>query len=270
MENKSVALVTGASSGIGEAFARRLAADNYDLVLVARRRERLVKLSGELEKKHGTHSEIQVTDLSCRDELARLEQYVAEMPRLDLLVNNAGFATMGDFANLPLSGQKGMVETHINATLGLTHAALPGMIERHSGGVINLASVAAYSPYPGNIVYSATKLFLINFTRGLRVELAGTGVKAQVLCPGFTRSGIHESEEMKAFHKIPDFLWLDAAEVVDKSLKNLGGNRTVVTVGLPYQILAVVSNSPLTPFSLWMIARMKQRKATDSSMRLTN
>jgi len=177
------------------------------------------------------------------------------------LVNNAGFATLGNFGDLPLSGQKGMVHTHIMAILGLTHAALAGMIARRCGGIINVSSVAAYAPYPGNIVYSATKIFLINFSRGLRVELEGTGVKVQVLCPGFTRSGIHESEDLKGFPKLPSFLMLDAKDVVDTSLRSLGGNRTVVIVGKKYQLLAAFSNSPLTPFSLWMMTLMKRKKS---------
>ncbi|MEI7553902.1 SDR family oxidoreductase [Candidatus Chlorohelix sp.] len=259
MGSKGVALVTGASSGIGEEFARRLAKDGYDLILVARRQQKLEALANQLENNNKIKAEVQVIDLASPVELEKLEKRVSEVPDLTLLVNNAGFATMGNFADMTPSSQKGMVHTHIMATVGLTRAALPGMIARRRGGVINVASVAAYAPYPGNIVYSATKLFLINFTRGLRVELEGTGVKAEALCPGFTRSGIHDSEELKAFRKLPDFLWLDAGKVVDEALQRLGGNRTVVTVGLKYQLLAAVSNSPLTPFSLWMMTRMKKK-----------
>src|SRR5579863_918613 len=185
------ALITGASSGIGEAFARKLAARGYDLILVARREERLRTLAASLPG----HAEVLNADLACEAGLAAVERAIHECTRLDLLVNNAGFGTLGRFWEADIGGQVRMHEVHVMATMRLTHAALAGMVPRGRGGVISVSSVAAFGQSPGSVSYCATKAWINSFTEGLDMELRRlrSPVKVQALCPGFTATEFHET-----------------------------------------------------------------------------
>jgi short-subunit dehydrogenase len=176
-----IALVTGASSGIGEAFARRLAADGTALVLVARRGDRLDALSAEL----GVTTEVLPADLADGEQLRLVEKRLAATSDpVDLLVNNAGFGLRGHFAKLPADRQAEMVRVNCEAVTILTRAFVPGMIERGRGGVITVASTAGMQPLPYEATYGATKAFALNLTEALHMELRGTGVKALAVNPG--------------------------------------------------------------------------------------
>jgi short-subunit dehydrogenase len=177
MSDKRLALITGASAGIGAAFSRRLARDGYDLILVARRRDRLEELARELGG-----AEVLPVDLAKEDELKRVEERIAAEPRLDLLVNNAGFGTKGNFFEIPVESQDQMHGLHVMATMRLTHAALAGMVARRRGGVINVASVAAYGQSAQNVSYCATKAWMTSFTEGLYVELKTVGSPVRRRC----------------------------------------------------------------------------------------
>src|SRR5579863_3629643 len=185
------ALITGASSGIGEAFARKLAARGYDLILVARREERLRTLAASLPG----HAEVLNADLACEAGLAAVERAIRDCAGLELLVNNAGFGTLGRFWEADIAGQARMHEVHVMATMRLTHAALAGMVPRGRGGVISVSSVAAFAQNPGNVSYCATKAWINNFTEGLDTELRklNSPVRVQALCPGFTVTEFHET-----------------------------------------------------------------------------
>ncbi|WP_460301433.1 SDR family NAD(P)-dependent oxidoreductase [Actinocorallia aurea] len=174
------AMVTGASSGIGESFARRLAGRGVGLVLVARRGEVLERLAAELGG-----AEVLPADLTRPDDLARV---CARASEVDLLVNNAGFGAFGAFADLPADDARRQVALNVTALMELTHAALGGMAARGSGGILNVASVAAYAPSPGSAVYGASKAFVASFTESLHVEAKAAGVHVTALCPGFTRT----------------------------------------------------------------------------------
>ena len=193
------ALVTGASSGIGRAYAERLAADNYDLVLVARRRERLDELAAALQSTHGVVVEPVVADLADADAVAALaDRLLAAAP--DLLVNNAGLAHYMPFAELPAAKARELIDVNVTAPLLLARAVLPGMLARDSGAIINVASLLAFSGaatgpmLPQRAVYAATKAFLVTHTQVLAGELAGTGVRVQVVCPGVVRSEFHSRQ----------------------------------------------------------------------------
>lgn len=226
------AVVTGASAGIGAAFARRLAADGYRLLLIARRRERLEQLAAELSRRHGAHVETLPADLTREADIERAAQAIGELDHVALLVNNAGFGAVGAFAELSAASQIEMIRLHNEAPARLTHAALPAMLARKQGAIINVASTAAFYALPGNATYCATKRFLVTFSEALDAELAGTGVTAQALCPGFTRTDFHASEHFQAGSRrlphIPAFLWMTPEEVVDCSLRGLG--RDVVCI----------------------------------------
>lgn len=241
------ALITGASSGIGETFARRLAAGGFDLALVARREDRLKALAAELSAAHGIQADVVAADLSKDEEVAGVTDYIEAHPDLTLLVNNAGFGKRGKFVDADLEGQLDMVRVHIIATGKLTRAALPAMIRQGRGGIINVSSVAAFFPSAGGATYSASKVYLNNFSEALAAELDETGVKVQALCPGFTYSEFHDTPEYSDFDRkdIPAALWMSAEEVVDESLAALSGERVIVIPGRRYQAMVATVNSPL-------------------------
>jgi uncharacterized protein len=188
---RPVALITGASSGIGEAFARKLAARGFDLILVARRAERLAQIARELP----AESTIVVADLTTEEGMHATCQTIGACPWLEILVNNAGFGTLGRFWQTDLAGQEAIHRLHVMAAMRLTHAALTGMTERARGSVINVSSVAAFGQSEGNVSYCATKAWMNSFTEGLAIELrhAGSPVRVQALCPGFTVTEFHDT-----------------------------------------------------------------------------
>lgn len=234
---KPVALITGASSGIGEVFARKLAARGYDLILVARREDKLRALAGEL----GLNSSVIAADLTTEDGLIAVEQAIQNCADLDLLVNNAGFGTLGRFWVADLHGQEQMHKLHVMAMMRLTHAALAAMVPRDRGGVINVSSVAAFGQTEGNVSYCATKAWANAFTQGLDIELNGIGskVRVQALCPGFTMSEFHDVLGVDR-RNIPEFLWMQADVVVEASLRGLERNEVIVVPGAVYKIGAAL------------------------------
>jgi len=251
------ALVTGASSGIGEVFARRLAQDGYRVILVARRQDRLDLLARELPA-----AETLAADLTVPRELALVEARLAAEPQLELLVNNAGFGTKGLFWETPLEGQDRMYQLHVIATMRLARAALAAMVPRARGGVINVSSVAAFGQGPGNISYCATKTWMNSFTEGLDLELRGTGspVRVQALCPGFTVTEFHDAMGMSRAG-IPGWLWMRAEDVVDQSLRGLARGKLFVVPGAFYKF--IVSLEKLTPRRLRsaaLVAVARRRK----------
>jgi len=241
------ALITGASSGIGEAFARQLAARQYDLLLVARRQERLTALATELHERHGIVVEPLVADLINPADVERVADRVAQTETLAMLINNAGFGTTGRFARIDVNRQLEMIQLHVMAPVRLTRAALPGMIARHRGTIINTASTIAFFPFPGNAVYSATKAFLLAFTKGLQVELTGSGVQVQALCPGFTYSGFHDTAEYAHFKRsqLPQFLWMSATEVVEESLRAVERKQVICIPGFKNRLQVAIATHPL-------------------------
>jgi uncharacterized protein len=232
-----VALITGASSGIGAVFARKLAARGYNLVLLARREDRLRTLAAELSV---TVETIQA-DLSTEAGITDTERAIRDCPRLDLLVNNAGFGTLGRFWEAPVESQARMHEVHVMATMRLTHAALARMVPQGRGGIINVSSVAAFAQSPGNASYCATKAWINSFTEGLAIELlnAKSPVKVQALCPGFTVTEFHETLGLD-IGGIPRFLWMKADDVVEESLHGLDRGKVIMIPGWKYKAVATV------------------------------
>jgi hypothetical protein len=230
---KPLALVTGASSGIGATFAKRLAKDGYGLILVARRRERLEALARELGD-----AEALAADLTRDEQLKLVEERIRAAPNLELLVNNAGFGTVGRFFDLPLDSQDQMHRLHVMATVHLSHAALRGMVARGKGAVINVSSVAGFGHSPGNVSYCSTKAWMNSFTEGLHLELKSIGspVKVQSLCPGFTLSEFHDVIKMDR-KRVPGWLWTRAEDVVDASIEGLARGKLFVVPGLFYKLL---------------------------------
>lgn len=228
------AVVTGASSGIGAAFARELAARGYHLILVARRQEQLQSLAAEIRQRYGIAAGFLAADLADADDVARVAQLVGHLNNLDILVHAAGFGTMGEFAALPVERHLDMLHVHDLAAVRLAHAALDGMVARRRGDIVLVSSAAAFAPVVGNVTYCATKAYLVAFAEGLQAELHGSGVQVQALCPGFTDTEFHETPEYAPHGvkgRIPRFLWMSSEAVVRGSLAALERGEVVCVPG---------------------------------------
>lgn len=220
------ALVTGASSGIGEAIARELAARGSDLVLVARRTDRMQRLAGELSGRYGVRAGWITADLATEAGLATVEPELAEV---DLLVHSAGAVTGGRYAELPVTGEEAELRLNVLAVLRLTGVALPGMVARRHGGVLAVSSVAGFQPLPGHATYAASKAFLTSFCESLAGELRGTGVHITALCPGFVRTDF--------VGEPPAALVLDPRAVARAGLAGVERGRPLVVPSLRWKAL---------------------------------
>ncbi len=236
------ALVTGASAGIGEQFARTLAARGTDLVLVARREERLAELAGELGERHQVDVEVLAADLTVAEDLATVEKRLQDTERpVDLLVNNAGFGAYGRFGALDVDRQDTMVALNVSALLRLTHAAVRAMSSRGSGGVINVSSTAAFQPGPYGATYGATKAFVQSLTEALHEEVRGSGVRVMSLAPGFTETEFQDQADVDA-SVVPDLARMTPTQVVDGALKAFERGKVTYVPGL-FNKLGVVGAS---------------------------
>lgn len=243
-----VALITGASSGLGEAYARKLASQGYNLVLVARREERLSALSSELQANHPIKVEVLVADLTRERDIERVETKVSNLEHVDILINNAGFGTTGTFAEVDFDGQLGMITIYVVAPTRLIRAALP-KIEK-GGSIINVASLGAFVKVPGNVTYCATKAYLVAFSETLQMELKEKGIRVQALCPGFTMTEFHE--KMGGFDRsvIPKFLWMTPEDVAKESLKALEKGKVLCIPGLKNRIIFLLARIGISSFLL--------------------
>jgi uncharacterized protein len=229
-----VALVTGASSGIGEVFARKLSARGCHVVLIARRKERLEKLAAELPS-----AEVLPADLAADSGLHAVEHRITIEPNLEFLVNNAGFGISGSYHVSDVDAQEKMHRLHIIATARLTHAALRGMVERSRGNIINVSSVAGFLQAPSSVTYNASKAWINSFTTGIYLELRSihSPVRVQALCPGFTRTEFQETAGVDRT-KIAKSLWMSAEDVVDASLGGLERDKLFVVPGWRYRVFS--------------------------------
>jgi uncharacterized protein len=246
------ALVTGASSGIGERLARRLAADGCSLVILARRTGRLEALAAELRGAHRVGVEVLTADLTSPGGLAAAEARLSDPDRpVELLVNNAGFGVSGLFADLPAGRAEDQVRLNVTAVVRLTHAALPGMLRRAHGGVLNVSSVSGFVPSPGAATYGATKAFVTSFSESLAAEVKGRGVHVTALCPGFTRTdGSGRSG--------PALAWLDVDQVARAGLDAVAAGRVLAVPGAQYK--SVVSLTRVVPRAVMRSAAAAVRR----------
>jgi short-subunit dehydrogenase len=231
-ENPGKAFITGASSGIGLSFANQLARQGFNLILLARRKERLESIASKLESENFIRCEIIQADLSDTGDIKKTAEYIQKIDDLDVLVNNAGFATLGYFTDVPVEKSLGMMNVHLTATVQFSHAAIGGMLNRKRGAIINVSSIGSFVLSPGNVVYDATKSFLNTFSENLMLEMNGADIRIQALCPGFTRTEFHEVGDFRNYDRndIPDSMWMSPNEVASLSLKSLGKNKKIVYI----------------------------------------
>ncbi len=232
-----VALVTGASVGIGEQFARQLAERGHDVVLVARDAARLEVLAKEIEAASGVRAEVLAADLTDAAQLASVEARVRDV---DLLVNNAGFGTFGSFHTLDIETETREIDLNVIALVRLTHAAASAMAARGRGAILNVSSLAGFQPGPSNATYGATKAFVTSFTEAVHEELKGTGVSVTALCPGFTHTEFQARANAPAT-AVPGFLWQEAPEVARAGLDGLAKNRAIVIPGTANKVMGNLS-----------------------------
>lgn len=251
-----VALITGASAGIGAEYARQLAARGFDLVLTARRADRLHDLAQSLMQTYHVNVEVVAADLSYEAGVTHVEEHIRAMDNLAVLVNNAGFGTIGRLVNSDPVRQQEMVYLHVMAPMRLTQAALPGMTARQYGAIINVSSVAGYVRLRGNVNYAATKAYLTAFSETLANELLGSGVYVQALCPGFTRTEFHYTPEFENHRPAPypDFMWMSAEEVVHQSLAALGNGQVAFVPGWLYRMLVLALRTSVLGDGLMRVA----------------
>ncbi len=251
-----LAAVTGASSGIGACFARELAGRGYDLLLIARRADRLEQLAAELRSR--VRTEVLPADLANAQDRERVAQRIEAAPDLALLVNNAGFGTNGYFYETDVARQIEMHELHVLATVRLCHAAIQNFLKHadRRAGIINVSSVAAFSSAPQNASYCSTKRWMNGFSEALATELRSTGknITVQALCPGYTMSEFHDQLKMDRT-RIPKSLWMPADFVVGESLAALGRGELFVVPGWRYK--GLVALMKITPSALLQAATVR-------------
>jgi short-subunit dehydrogenase len=222
-------LITGASSGIGEVFARKLAARGRNVLLVARSEDKLITLCNELGRSHSIRAQYVALDLSEPESPARLFEEVEKRSlSVDMLINNAGFGSMGEFAQLDLARELNMIDLNIKSLVELTHLFLQPMLERKQGTIINVASTAAFQPVPFMATYAATKAFVLSFSEALWEENRTHGIQVLALCPGVTDTNFFEAARG---HKPPARVSQTPEEVVDTALRGLARGKSHVISG---------------------------------------
>lgn len=239
----TTALITGASAGLGAAYARELAATGHDLVLVARSRDRLIELAQELRNGYGVRTEIHVADLVDRDDLGRVAERIAgggECGDIDLLVNNAGFGLNSAFLDSTIADEEHMLDVLCKAVCVLSHAAGRTMTARGRGGILNVASVAGFAAMG---TYSAAKAWVTVFSESLAAEVGPRGVAVTAVCPGFTRTEFHQRAEMD-ISRLPRWLWLEADQVVHTSLEDLRRFHPISVPGAQYRLIVTAMGLP--------------------------
>lgn len=253
----SWALVTGATSGIGESFTRLLASNRYDIVLVARDLPRLQERALSLEEKFGIKTHVIQADLATDEGCLKVERYIAEN-QIDVLINNAGFGTSKPFTMSSLEIEQQLLDVLVRTPMRLMHVALPLMKQRNNGVIINVSSVAGYIAGGS---YSAAKSYLTVLTESLHTELAPTNVKISALCPGFTRTEFHQRGKM-SMKALPNFLWLNSDRLVEQAWRDALKGEAISVPGWQYKLLLLIVN--LVPRSIvrkiGMNMKAKQRK----------
>jgi uncharacterized protein len=230
--DRKVALITGATSGIGAAFARHFAKEGYDLIITGRRKELISARAADIIEKYKVNVEIILAEFANENDVAKIEETIKKNPNIEVLVNNAGFGLLRPFWRDEVKNQDNMVKVHIDAPVRFIHAVLPIMVKNKKGIIINMSSLASFMPIPRDSMYSATKLFHNSFMQSMHIGFRDKGIKVQVLCPGFVRTDFHEKMGLKNSElKNRGILrWMQPDQIVAISAKNLRKKNKVIVV----------------------------------------
>ena len=239
MSNGKIAMITGATSGIGASFARHFAGLGYDLIVTGRRKEKIQTMADKLKNEYNRNIEIIIADFSDESGWNMLIQRIEKLKKIEVLVNNAGFGSEKNFLSDDYKNQEKMVQVHINALLQLTHRVIPKMIKNGKGYIINVSSIAAFLASPQHELYCSTKAFLNTFSESLSMTLKDVNIKVQSLCPGFTRTDFHQKLNWNPENlKNRVFMqWMTADFVVQKSIAALKKNKVIVIPGIFYKLV---------------------------------
>ena len=254
----AIALITGATAGIGAQYARLLAREGFDLILVARDEKRLSATAKDLSKEFGIKVELLAADLTKPVQLEKVRKRLSDAQKpVDVLINNAGFGINKSFLESDINAEQDLLDVLVTAPMRLTHAVLPVMLKRNSGIIVNVSSVASWI---AGGTYSAAKSYLTVLTESLHTELRSTKVKISALCPGFTRTEFHQRGRMK-MKGLPNFMWLSAEKVVEKSWRDANAGKVISIPGWQYLILSSISRFGPRPMvrRIGMNVRKKQR-----------
>jgi short-subunit dehydrogenase len=254
----AIALITGATAGIGAQYARLLAREGFDLILVARDKNRLSTTAKTLSKEFGIKVDLLPADLTKPVQLEKVRSRLGDVKKpVDVLINNAGFGINKSFLESEIKAEQELLDVLVTAPMRLTHAVLPVMLQRNSGIVVNVSSVASWI---AGGTYSAAKSYLTVLTESLHTELRSTKVKISALCPGFTRTEFHQRGRMK-MKGLPNFMWLSAEKVVEKSWRDANAGKVISIPGWQYLILSSISRFGPRPMvrRIGMNVRKKQR-----------
>ncbi len=258
--SRPVALITGGSTGIGAEFARQLAARGHDLVLAARDEARMRALAHDLATAHGISVEVVRADLTTDDGVSSLVARLGDRTQpVDLLINNAGVGIGGDFVTLDIDEVARQVRLNVLTAVQLTHAALGPMLERGSGAIVNVSSMAGYQPLPRHATYGASKAYLTSFSEAVREELRGTGVHVMAMCPSFTHTEFHDRAGIGDASAIPEFLWQSAEHVVRVALRDLDRRRTTSIPGLHNRAIAMAGHASPGPLASRVVGLLLRR-----------
>ena len=244
-----MALITGAAGGLGRAFASALAARGYGLILVDRRQDSLHDVAQAIKGAHTLSVESLCADLTSRSDIERVGRRITECDDLEILVNNAGFGITGPFAESDLRKHIDMIDVHVVASVWFSRTAVPAMISRGSGCIINVASLGGFRPsMESGVTYGATKRYLIHFSESLQAEVRRAGIKVQALCPGYVHTEFHSTSEYSSWTRsnIPAVLWMAAEEVVKTSLAALDSRKVVCIPGFRNHCLRLLLNYPFS------------------------
>jgi uncharacterized protein len=243
-QKKPLAVITGATSGIGKAYAERLAASGYNLVITGRRKQIIDTVADRLRTAHGTDVQVVIADLSVIQDLNNLVSLVQSLDSIDILINNAGFGHKNAFIDETPDNIKQMIDVHASATVLLTHTALPKMIAAKKGAIIIVSSLAGFLPLPGSEIYSATKSFLNQFCLSLSMSVRQHGITVQALCPGYTRTDFHEKLDLDpaTLQNAGPVRWMSSVAVVRESLTGLKNrNRVILVPGFWNKVLHLMT-----------------------------
>lgn len=256
-ESRPLAIITGASAGIGIPLARLAAGDGYRPVLVARRRPNLEELAAELKAAGGDDPLVVPLDLAAAAAPERLVEAVGPDAPVEMLINNAGFGTWGPFADTPLERTTAMLHVNITSLTRLTRLFLPGMLARGRGYILNVASTAAFQPGPEMAVYYASKAYVLSFSEALSEELRGSGIRVSALCPGPTRTEFHDVAQMRDSRLMEKLWWMDADRVAEMGYRALRAGRAVRVTGAINRVLTIAPRFVPRGLTRRMVARIQ-------------